>query len=90
MYKHDGIILYIHAVYLLILTNCSSSFNPSPLERSTVWTYLIGGFFRVLNPYVCSQMFIQRYGTLETPEKAKLYVSIGCGECVRPTIGWGC
>ena len=53
--------------------NCSS-FNPSPFERSTFWTYLVGGFFRVFQSYISGQTYIQRYGTLPTARAASLCV----------------
>ncbi len=36
--------------------------------------YLIGGFFRVLNPYTSGQLLVQRYCTLEKVKSVKMYV----------------
>ncbi|KAI0234204.1 Sodium-coupled monocarboxylate transporter 1 [Lamellibrachia satsuma] len=50
------------------------NFDPNPLERSTFFTYVVCGFFRVLNPYISSQVWVQRYGTLHTAKQAQLAV----------------
>ncbi|ELU18422.1 hypothetical protein CAPTEDRAFT_136710, partial [Capitella teleta] len=49
-----------------------NNFDPNPFQAGTVWTYLIGGFFRVFNSYVSVQAFIQRYCTLPTERAAKI------------------
>ncbi|KAK2185126.1 hypothetical protein NP493_246g03057 [Ridgeia piscesae] len=50
------------------------NFDPNPLARSTVWTYLIGGFFRVFNSYISTQVHVQRYKTVHTAKEAQLAV----------------
>ncbi|ELT91924.1 hypothetical protein CAPTEDRAFT_52554, partial [Capitella teleta] len=42
--------------------------TPNPFERSNFWTYLVGGFFKVLIPFASTQLCIQRYCTLKTPK----------------------
>lgn len=46
----------------------------SPLVRSSVWTYLVGGFFRVYLPYVSSQAILQRYLSLPSERDTTLTV----------------
>ncbi|ELT90273.1 hypothetical protein CAPTEDRAFT_177302 [Capitella teleta] len=50
------------------------NFNPNPLVRSTFWSYVIGGFFRVLSPYSAEQYFIQRYCSAKSLKHARIAV----------------
>ncbi|KAK2192149.1 hypothetical protein NP493_37g03020 [Ridgeia piscesae] len=76
----DPVEVYYHGViYWVIgvgyaLGNARHCFDPNPLARSTVWTYLIGGFFRVFNPYISKQTHVQRYKTVNTAKEAQLSV----------------
>lgn len=65
------------------------NFDPNPLLRASFWTGLIGGFFRVLNPYVSTQFLTQRYCTVSTPRRASLiaYTNIPMF-ILLPTLFW--
>lgn len=42
------------------------SISPNPLARSTLWTYLLGGFFWYTCTYSYEQFAIQRYTALKS------------------------
>lgn len=50
------------------------SFDPSPLERHTFWTLVIGGGITTLTVYAGNQAMIQRYLSMESIKKAQMYV----------------
>ncbi|KAJ6656401.1 hypothetical protein lerEdw1_003904 [Lerista edwardsae] len=51
-------------------------FNPSPLQRHTFWTIVIGGSFTWLGVYAVNQFQVQRYLSCKTLGHAKLALYI--------------
>lgn len=49
-------------------------FSPNPFVRSTFWIFLIGGIFRVVNPYISGQVWVQRYCTLKSERDVKIAI----------------
>ncbi|XP_053402912.1 sodium-dependent multivitamin transporter-like [Mercenaria mercenaria] len=60
------------------------NFDPSPLERHTFWTLVIGGGITTLTVYAGNQAMIQRYLSMESIKKAQiaLYLQLPAGVIV--------
>ncbi|XP_060579756.1 sodium-coupled monocarboxylate transporter 1-like [Ruditapes philippinarum] len=56
----------------------ADNFDPSPFERHTFWTLVIGGFVTSMTIYGSNQAMIQRYLSMETRKKAQtaLYLQL--------------
>jgi hypothetical protein len=52
-----------------------SSFDPDPTVRHSFWSLIIGSMINWTGPYGASQQSTQRFGSLPTLRKAKMYES---------------
>ncbi|XP_053402515.1 sodium-coupled monocarboxylate transporter 1-like [Mercenaria mercenaria] len=50
----------------------ADNFDPSPLERHSFWTLVIGGFVTSMTIYGSNQAMIQRYLSMESRKKAQM------------------
>ena len=63
-----------HKIIILLLL-LFYSFDTDPTKRHTFWTLIVGGTIGWLATYGANQASVQRYSSLPTLKKAKMYVS---------------